>query len=261
MILFFVFATDFSSTVQSFLGAMVSLSAYALLPVSVLLWLVTPSVSDKCYGHTGFPGVPGIPGTPGANGNNGPKGGKGHPGEDTQAAKGAKGELGVPGRPGRPGLKGDAGEPGSPGPVGPKGQKGAFQTISNVNPVFFSNKRRSTSRTALTPNKMVEFEDPVSPEKPGVKVRDGEFTATHAGFYYFVYHVTARQAACLCIKKQETVVLKLCDFSQGVLLTSGSTVLELKPRDTVGVYVCTRLSQIISVDADSIFTGFLLFPS
>lgn len=51
---------------------------YALLPVSVLLWVVTPSVSDKC---DGYHGVPGIPGTPGINGNNGPKGGKGDPGK------------------------------------------------------------------------------------------------------------------------------------------------------------------------------------
>lgn len=55
----------------------VSLSVYVLLPVSVLMWVVTPSVSDKCDGYRGFPGVPGIPGAPGANGNNGPKGEKG----------------------------------------------------------------------------------------------------------------------------------------------------------------------------------------
>lgn len=238
---------------------MVSMSVYALLPLSVLLWVVTSSASD-CNGQTGFPGVPGIPGSPGANGNNGPKGEKGDSGEDTKPVKGAKGEMGLFGRPGRPGLKGDAGEPGPAGPNGPKGQKGPFQVNSNNNPVFFSNKKKSTPRTAVQPNKKVEFEEPVSPEKPGVLLRDGEFRAARAGFYYFVYHVTALQAACICIKKQDTVVLKLCDFSQGVLLTSGSTVLELRPGDTVGVYGCTRVSQIISIDADSTFTGFLLFP-
>ncbi|TSQ12717.1 Complement C1q subcomponent subunit B [Bagarius yarrelli] len=239
---------------------MVSTSVYALLPVSVLLWVVTSSASE-CDGKTGFPGVPGIPGSPGANGNNGPKGEKGDSGEDTKPVKGSKGEMGIFGRPGRPGLRGDAGEPGLPGPKGPKGQKGAFQMISNVNPVFFSNKKRSTSQTAVTPNKRVEFEEPMCPEKPGVGLKNGEFTATRAGFYYFVYHVTALQTACLCIKKKENVVLKLCDFSQGVLLTSGSTVLELKPGDTVGMYVCLRSSQIISTNADSTFTGFLLLPS
>ncbi|KAF4077455.1 hypothetical protein AMELA_G00208380 [Ameiurus melas] len=125
---------------------MVSLSVYALLPVSVLLWLVSPSISDKCDSSFGFSGVPGIPGTPGTNGNNGPKGAKGDPGEDTQPVRGAKGELGAPGRP-------------------------------------------------------------------------------------------------------------------GVLLTSGSVVLDLKQLDTVGVYICTKSSQIISKDADNTFTGFLLFPS
>ncbi|KAK3555262.1 hypothetical protein QTP86_014874 [Hemibagrus guttatus] len=240
---------------------MAFLSVYALIPVSVLLWVVTPSISDKCDGHTGFPGLPGIPGVPGANGNNGPKGERGDPGEDTHPVKGAKGEVGAPGRPGRPGLTGDIGEPGFPGPKGPKGPKGAFKMISDVNPVFFSNKRRQQPRTSLTQNKIVDFDEPVSPEKAGISLSNSVFTATQSGVYYFVYHVSAMQTACLCMKKQDKVVLNLCDFSQGVLLTSGSVVLELNQEDTVGVYVCTKLSQILSTDTDSIFTGFLLFPS
>ncbi|KAB5548927.1 hypothetical protein PHYPO_G00061320 [Pangasianodon hypophthalmus] len=240
---------------------MVSLSVFVFLPVSVLLWVVTPSVSDKCDSYTGYPGVPGIPGTPGTNGHNGPKGEKGDPGEDTQPLKGAKGEPGVSGRPGRPGLKGDEGEPGAPGLKGPKGPKGAFQTISDVSPSFFSNKRRSTSRTGISQNKIVEFEDSVSPEKAGDNLSEGVFTAKQSGIYYFVYHVSALQTACLCIKKEETIVFNVCDFSQGVLLTSGSVVLDLRPGDTVGLSVCTKSSQIMSKDADSTFAGFLLFPS
>ncbi|XP_053504753.1 complement C1q subcomponent subunit B [Ictalurus furcatus] len=240
---------------------MVSLSVYALLPVSVLLWLVSPSISDKCDSSFGFSGVPGIPGTPGTNGKSGPKGAKGDPGEDTQPVRGAKGELGAPGRPGRPGLKGDEGAPGAPGLKGPEGSKGSFQTISNVNPAFFSNKRRPNSRTSITQNKIIEFEDLVSPEKPGETLRDSLFTAQQPGIYYFVYHVSALHTACLCIKKTDTVVLTMCDFSQGVMLTSGSVVLDLKLMDTVGVYVCTKSSQIISKDADNTFTGVLLFPS
>lgn len=65
----------------------VSLSVCALLSVSVLLWVVTPSVSEKCDGHTGFPGVPGIPGIPGANGKNGPKGEQGDPGKKQNKKK------------------------------------------------------------------------------------------------------------------------------------------------------------------------------
>lgn len=182
-------------------------------------------------------------------------------GEDTQPVKGAKGELGAPGRPGRSGLKGDKGEPGVPGPKGPKGPKGPFHLISDVQPSFFANKRNSHSRTGVVPNKIIEFDDVVSPEKAGEKLIDGVFTAEQPGVYFFVYHVSALQTACLCIKKQETVVLNMCDFSQGVLLTSGSVTLDLKRTDTVGLYVCSKLSQIISKDADSTFTGFLLFPS
>lgn len=182
-------------------------------------------------------------------------------GEDTQPVKGAKGEQGSPGRPGRPGLKGDEGEPGAPGLTGLKGPKGAFQMIRDVKPLFFSNKRRATARPLLTQTKMVEFEDAVSSKKAGNELGDRGFTANQQGVYYFVYHVSALQTACLCIKKQETVVYNVCDFSQGVLLTSGSVVLDLKLGDTVGVYVCTRTSNILSKDADSTFTGFLLFPS
>lgn len=182
-------------------------------------------------------------------------------GEDTQPVKGAKGEWGASGRPGRPGLQGDEGEPGGPGPRGPKGPKGAFQAITDVKPLFFSNKRRNTARTAVGQSKIVDFEDPVSPEKAGDELRQSVFTAKQSGVYYFVYHVSAQQTACLCIHKKDTVVFSVCDFSQGVLLTSGSVVLDLRQGDTVGLYVCTKLSHIISRDADSTFTGFLLFPS
>lgn len=182
-------------------------------------------------------------------------------GEDTQPVKGAKGDLGGPGRPGRSGIKGDKGEPGAPGPKGPKGPKGPFQLTSNIKTSFFASKRSPSSRPTVPPNKIIEFEDATSPEKAGEKLSDGIFTAEQPGVYFFVYHVSAQQSACLCIKKQETVVLNLCDFSQGVLLTSGSVVLNLRQRDTVSLYSCTRLSYIISRDADSTFTGFLLFPS
>lgn len=174
--------------------------------------------------------------------------------------KGLKGEHGVPGRPGRPGLKGDEGEPGGEGLKGPKGTKGAFQAINDVTPLFFSNKKRLNIRTSHT-NKIVDFEEPMSPQVAGDKMNGGVFTANQAGIYYFVYHVSAQQTACLCIKKDKLEVYEVCDFSQGVLLSSGSVVLELKQKDTVGVYACGKSSNIISKDTDSTFTGFLLFPS
>lgn len=181
-------------------------------------------------------------------------------GENTQPVKGAKGEWGVPGRPGRPGLKGFEGEPGAPGPTGPKGPKGAFQTTAGVKPIFFANKRKTTKISVPT-NKAIDFEDSVSPEKAGDELSRGIFTAEQNGWYYFVYHVSAQYSACLCIKKQGIAVFTICDNSDGVLLTSGSVVLELTKGNEVGVYVCSRSSSIIITNADSTFTGFLLFPS
>lgn len=184
-----------------------------------------------------------------------------HVGEDTQPVKGAKGEMGEPGRPGRPGPKGGEGAVGLPGQKGPKGLKGIFHISSDVKPVFFSNKRGTPGRTTVMPNKILEFEDVVSSEKPGDRISNGLFRAKQSGIYYFVYHVSASQTACLCIKHQDKEVLKMCDFSNGVLLSSGSVVLNIKEDETVGVYVCTKSSLIMGKDADSTFTGFLLFPS
>lgn len=175
---------------------------------------------------------------------------------------GAKGEQGVPGRPGRPGLKGDEGEPGGPGQKGPKGPKGAFQTIKDVTPLFFSYKKRHSSKaTQVYANKIVDFEDPVSPQMAGNKLKDGVFTADQAGIYYFVYHVSAQQNVCLSIRKTRSEVYRGCDFSQGVLLSSGSVVLKLNKGDTVDVQAYGKSSNIVGKDADSTFIGFLLFPS
>ncbi|XP_062867972.1 complement C1q subcomponent subunit B [Trichomycterus rosablanca] len=234
---------------------MVSWLTCVLLPVSILLSMLTPSVSNSCSS-----GVPGLPGAHGANGKDGSKGEKGDPGEATQPLKGAKGEMGILGRPGRPGPMGGEGELGPPGPRGPKGLKGAFPEIPKERRSVFSYKRSPSERTNIFQNRIVEFDSSFSPEMDDSLTR-GLFKARLAGLYYFVYHVSAAQTACLCIKKKGETVLNLCDLSHGVLVTSGSVVLELKELDTVGVYVCYKDSKIISRDTDSVFTGFLLFPS
>ncbi|XP_076835518.1 complement C1q subcomponent subunit B [Brachyhypopomus gauderio] len=237
---------------------MASLLMHAFLHVCIWLWIVSPSVSDTCDSLGGFSGVPGIPGTHGAHGKDGPKGEKGDPGVDTQPIRGQKGEQGVPGYPGRSGLKGNEGMPGPPGPQGPKGQKGTIVETPKDRRSFFSYKKTS-SKTYSQLNRDVEFEASFSPEGDDDTLSGGLFTAKLAGIYYFVFHVSAAHIACLSIRKQAEAVVSLCDYSQGVLVTSGSVLLQLERGDRVSVQP-TKVSQIISKDADSTFTGFLVFP-
>ncbi|XP_066502430.1 complement C1q subcomponent subunit B [Hoplias malabaricus] len=238
---------------------MVSFSTDALLSVSVLLWAVSPAVPETCTGYRGFPGVPGIPGAHGANGKDGAKGEKGDPGEDTHPVQGPKGDQGIPGYPGRPGLKGDEGMPGPPGPRGPKGPKGSIAEVPIDKRSFFSYKKTS-ARSTFTPNKVIDFDGSFSPGKDGDTLSGGYFTAKVPGIYFFVYHISATQTACLNIKKGDVILVNLCDMAQGVLVTSGSVVVNLNQGETVSLQT-SRMSQIISKDADSTLTGFLLFPS
>lgn len=56
--------------------------------------------------------------------------------------------------------------------------------------------------------------------------------------------------------------MTVCDTSEGFLITSGSAVLELEPRDTVSV-VPVLYNTIVTTQssATNIFTGFLIFPT
>lgn len=239
---------------------MVSYLVHSVLPVSILLWGVTPILSDTCSGDRGYPGVPGIPGAHGANGKDGPKGQKGDQGRETQPVEGPKGDQGIPGYPGRAGLKGEEGILGPPGPQGPKGQKGAVAGVPKEMRSFFSYKRSPHQRQTVTPQKAIEFDHSVSPDRDGDRLTDGYFTAQLRGTYFFVYHISATHSACLIIKKNEEILVNLCDMTQGVLVTSGSVVVNLNQGERVSVQA-TRTTQIIGKDADSTLTGFLLFPS
>ncbi|KAI4900504.1 hypothetical protein NFI96_020132 [Prochilodus magdalenae] len=235
----------------------VSLLVHALLPVSILLWTVTPAVSDTC--SRGSPGIPGMPGPHGANGKDGTRGEKGDLGEDTQPVQGPKGNQGFVGYPGRPGLRGDEGMPGPPGPKGPKGPVGAVVDVAKDKRSYFSYKK-TTGRSVFGANKIIEFDGSFSADHGGDSLPGGYFTAQISGIYFFVYHISASQTACLNIEKEEEVLVNFCDTSQGVMVTSGSVVVNLRQGETVSV-VTSRQSQIVGRDADSTFTGFLLFPS
>ncbi|XP_007250114.3 complement C1q subcomponent subunit B [Astyanax mexicanus] len=239
---------------------MVSYLVHAVLPISILLWGVTTVFSDTCSENRGYPGVPGIPGDHGANGKDGLKGQKGDNGNKAEPVKGAKGDRGMPGNPGRAGIKGNMGMEGPPGPQGPKGQKGAIAGVPKNMRSFFSYKRSPQYRQNVIIRKPIEFDVLTSPNQDGDPLTNGEFTATLRGTYFFVYHISAASTACLNIKKNAEILVNLCDITQGVLVTSGSVVVKLEKGDKVSVQAFQN-SNIISKDADSTFTGFLLFQS
>ncbi|MBN3303266.1 C1QB protein, partial [Amia calva] len=225
--------------------------------VSILVSLETSSASDTCSAERGYPGIPGLPGAHGPNGRDGEKGEPGEKGESSQLVKGQKGDPGEPGSPGRAGLVGDPGLPGLPGLPGPKGPRGSPMGLTQTQNAVFSFRKSS--------NMLPRIQSPIRFDRAILSsdsVRGGRFTCSIAGIYYIAFTASARGPVCINVKKGDTEVLGLCDAAQeGYLVTAGSVVLELQKDDVVTLQPTERNSVLGSSGSDSIFTGFLLFPS
>ncbi|KFQ13490.1 Complement C1q subcomponent subunit A, partial [Leptosomus discolor] len=219
-------------------------------------------LDDVCRapdGKDGFPGVPGLNGRPGQ------KGDVGEPGKSTrttgmQGPKGDAGEPGPPGIPGNRGYHGIYGPPGVQGPPGPKGEKGRAGNILEHPRPAFSASRRSPPPLGRT----VVFDNIITNEERSYSPQTGEFTCRIPGFYYFAYQVVSSGNLCLSITKNSEHVVSFCDYNSRNILqvNSGSSVLSLAVGDRVSVSTDpTRDSMIYSgFEADSVFSGFMLFP-
>ncbi|XP_051493366.1 complement C1q subcomponent subunit A [Apus apus] len=235
------------------------------------LWLVTSTLAavlgtalaqgNTCRapdGKDGLPGVPGLDGRPGQ------KGDRGEPGKSAQRTgiqglKGDAGEPGPPGIPGNQGYHGLYGPPGVPGLAGPKGEKGkAGNILEQPRPAF------SASRKSPPPlGKTVVFDNIITNEESSYSPRSGEFTCRVPGLYYFSYQVVSSGDLCLSITKNQERVVTFCDSNSRELLqvNSGSSVISLAEGDRVALSTDPRGSSIYSgSDADSVFSGFMLFP-
>ncbi|NXM66620.1 C1QA protein, partial [Serilophus lunatus] len=210
-------------------------------------------------GKDGLPGIPGLDGRPGQKGDMGEPG-KPAPRPGIRGLKGDTGEPGIPGLPGSTGFRGHPGPPGLPGIPGHKGYKGkAGNILEQLRPAFSASRRSppSMGRTVVFDNIITNQENSYSPQT-------GQFTCGIPGFYYFAYQVVSSGDLCLSITKNGESVVSFCDNnSHGILqVNSGSSVLSLAVGDQVSVSTDpARGSRIYSgSEADSVFSGFLLFP-
>ncbi|XP_008489426.2 complement C1q subcomponent subunit A [Calypte anna] len=210
-------------------------------------------------GQDGFPGVPGLDGRPGQKGDTGEPG-KSARGAGIQGPKGDSGEPGLPGIPGNRGHQGLSGSPGLPGPPGPKGTKGEAGGSQEQPRPAFSAARRSPPPGGRT----VVFDHIITNQEDSYNPQTGVFTCTTPGIYYFAYQVVSSGDLCLSITKNQEDVVGFCDYNSHKVLqvNSGSTVLSLAPGDRVALTTDPAGGSSISrgSEADSVFSGFMLFP-
>ncbi|XP_029874274.1 complement C1q subcomponent subunit A isoform X1 [Aquila chrysaetos chrysaetos] len=236
------------------------------------LWLATSTLAavlglalledDVCRapdGKNGFPGVPGLDGRPGQ------KGDVGEPGKPSQKTgikglKGDAGERGPPGVPGDQGYHGLHGSPGIPGRTGLKGAKGkAGNILDHPRPAFSASRRSPPSN-----GKTVVFDNIITNQESSYNPQTGEFTCRVPGLYYFAFQVISSGDLCLSITKNREHVVSFCDYNSRDILqvNSGSSVLSLAVGDQVSVSTDSARGNTIysGSEADSVFSGFMLFP-
>ncbi|XP_075425313.1 complement C1q tumor necrosis factor-related protein 7 [Ascaphus truei] len=240
-----------------------------------------------------IPGLPGPAGPPGANGSPGPHGRIGLPGRDGRdGRKGEKGENGTAGLRGKTGPlgligeKGDQGEPGKKGPGGAQGDKGKFGPVGALGPKGDIGQRgktgepgvckcgsiilRSAFSVGITTSYPQErlpilFNKVLFNEGDHYNPATGKFICAIPGIYYFSYDITvANKHLAITLVHNGQYRIKTFDANTGNHdVASGSTLLYLKPEDEVWLEIFYTDQNGLFSDptwADSLFSGFLLYP-
>ncbi|XP_006862393.1 PREDICTED: complement C1q subcomponent subunit A [Chrysochloris asiatica] len=228
--------------------------------------LASTVTQDVCRAPDGKDGAAGIPGRPGRPGLKGERGEPGAAGIRT-GIRGLKGDQGDPGTPGK------AGNMGSPGPSGPlgasglpglKGIKGNPGNLKDQPRPAFSAMRKNPPMGG----NVVIFDTVITNQEGPYKNHSGRFVCAIPGYYYFTFQVVSKWDICLFIvsstRAQVRRSLGFCDTnSKGLFqVVSGGTVLQLQHGDQVWIEkdpVKGRIYQ--GPEADSVFSGFLIFPS
>uniref|UniRef100_A0A8D0LB30 Complement C1q subcomponent subunit A n=1 Tax=Sphenodon punctatus TaxID=8508 RepID=A0A8D0LB30_SPHPU len=221
---------------------------------------VQENVCQVPNGKDGYSGIKGL------NGRTGQKGDRGEPGlparrTGIRGPKGDKGESGPPGKPGNQGYRGPNGPPGHSGEIGKKGAKGKAGNIKEQPRPAFSASRKNPQAQG---NIMV-FDSIITNSDTPYSAQTGKFTCRVPGFYYFTFQVVSISNLCLSIMHNSTTVASFCDNNSrsNLQVNSGGSVLSLGKSDTVWLESDPQNSNKVysGTDADSVFSGFLLFPA
>ncbi|XP_042335037.1 complement C1q subcomponent subunit C [Sceloporus undulatus] len=232
----------------------------------VLLSLILVNSSSRaeppqyCYGN---PGLPGVPGPPGQDGRDGQKGSKGEPGvpaiSGSQGPKGKAGEPGAPGLPGKNGPRGPSGPPGEPGPkgdLGEPGEPGGYKR--NLQSAFTVMRQTAQNPSKNTP---VIFNKAITNTNQDYDVNTGKFTCRVPGVYYFTYHVSQTANLCVNMYLNREKVAGFCDHMTNTKqVSSGGVLLQMQVGHQVWLAVNDYNGMVGISGADSVFSGFLLFP-
>ena len=181
--------------------------------------------------------------------------------EQDMGEKGDPGEPGYPGKVGPRGLPGSKGLPGPMGPPGPRGDTGDYKVT--LKSAFSAARTFSSFPRRDYP---IRFDRIITNENRHYENRYGRFTCQVPGVYYFTYHVTSKGSLCLRMKKgrggsRDEKVVTFCDYVQNSYqVTTGGVVLRLAANESVWLEP-TEKNSIMGIEgADSIFSGFLIFP-
>nr|XP_012295541.1 complement C1q subcomponent subunit A [Aotus nancymaae] len=228
--------------------------------------LASTVTQDVCRAPNGKDGVAGRPGRPGRPGLKGEQGEPGAPGIRTgiQGLKGDQGEPGPPGNPGKVGYPGPSGPLGTRGMPGIKGIKGNPGNIRDQPRPAFSAIRRNPPMGG----NVVIFDTVITNQEGRYQNNSGRFVCAVPGYYYFTFQVVSKRDICLFIvfssRGQVRRSLGFCDAnSKGIFqVVSGGTVLHLQRGDQVWIEKDPSTGHIYQgSEADSVFSGFLIFPS
>lgn len=241
---------------------MVSRFWLAIGTLALILDGATPqtNICQASNGRDGHKGAAGLNGRPGQKGDVGEPG---LPGRSSgkRGPKGDPGEPGIPGSPGNQGYRGLDGPLGPPGEVGIKGAKGQVGNIQQQPRAAFSATRKNPRMNS----NIVVFDNIITNQESGYSGEMGMFTCKDPGYYYFTFQVVSIGNLCLRLMHKDAGVATFCDNNQNGIMqvNSGGTVLKLAKGERVWLESDPQAGNHVynGTEADSIFSGFFLFPS
>lgn len=96
------------------------------------------------------------------------------------------------------------------------------------------------------------------------QARSSKFTCKVPGLYFFIYHASSRGQLCVDLMRgraEPQKVVTFCDYVQNTFqVTTGSIVLKLEKDETVFLQATEKNALVGIEGANSIFSGFMLFP-